>query len=200
MADAGTTTRRGMLLLAGGALLHGCTRDRFRVEPVVVGGVPVTPSMTIMEAIEASADHRRLAETLRETRLDVPLSGPGPFTLLAPTDAAFAKIRPKTDAGRLGAERSLLRRTLRTHILPAKVSLADIEAGIVENGGETKALGLNGVAVAFDEDDGRIRVYDTRRRRAFLGPGDAVASNGLIHVLDEVLLLPEEKPKEAPSP
>jgi len=190
-------TRRNMLIITGASTLTACARSRFRLEPVVIGGAAVLPDMTIMEAIAASADHRQLANALRTSGLDKALSGPGPFTLLAPTDRAFGKIRPKVDGERVRGEPAILKRTLRGHILPAQVSGADIAAGIDANGGETKALGLNGIAVTFDQEDGDTRAYDTRRRRALLGPMDAIAANGLIHVLDEVLLLPEEEEDEA---
>jgi len=199
MSSISTTTRRGLMLLVGAGALCACSRNRFEVEPVTIGGAVVLPETTIMEAIDASADHRRLAAALRATGLDEPLSGPGPFTLLAPTDRAFGKIRPKVDGERIMRDTGLMTRTLRGHILPAQVSIADIELGIDANGGETKALGLNGIAVAFDREDGDLRAYDIRRRRALLGPMNAVARNGLIHVLDEVLLLPDDEEEEAAS-
>ena len=190
-------TRRGLLLLTGASALSACARDRFRLEPVVIGGVAVLPEMTIMEAIDASADHRRLADALRASGLDEPLSGPGPFTLLAPTDRAFEGIRPKSDGERVRGDPAILKRTLRSHIFPAQVSKADITAGIDANGADTKALGLNGLPVTFDRKDGILRAFDPRGRRALLGPVDAIAANGLIHVIDEVLLLPEEEQDEA---
>jgi len=190
-------TRRRLLLLAGAGALGACTRDRFRLEPVVIGGAEVVPTMTIMEAISASADHRRLAAALRETGLDAALEGPGPFTLLAPTDKAFDTMKPRKEADRVRSDPGILKRVLRGHILPARVSGADIDAGIEENGGETKALGLNGIPVAFDREGVDTRVYDVRRRRGLFGPSDAIAVNGLIHVIDEVLLLPQSEEDEA---
>lgn len=177
-------------------MLAACSRDRFRLEPVVVGGAQVLPDMTVMQALDASADHRRFAEAVRASGLEEALSGPGPFTLLAPTDAAFAGIRPKVDAERMQREAAYLKAVLRAHILPARVLRADLDAGIAANGGETKVLGLNAQPVTFDRDNGTIRAYDLRRRRSLVGPMDAIASNGIIHVLDDVLLPPEEEDEE----
>lgn len=190
-------TRRGMMLGAVAGLLGACARDRFVIAPVVIGGSAVSAQAPIMEAIAASADHRRLAEALRATGLDAALSGPGPFTLLAPTDAAFDTLRPRVESDRLRADTALLGRTLRGHILPARLSGAEIDAGIEANGGETKALGLNGIPVSFDREGADTRVYDVRRRRGLLRERDAIAVNGLIHVIDEVLLLPQAEPDEA---
>lgn len=202
MAYACTVTKRHLLLLLGGCALSACARDRFRVEPVILGGSAVKPDMTIMDALAASENHVKLTEALRTTGLDVPLSGTGPFTLLAPTDRAFDAIRPKDQGARVKADPTILERTLRGHVIPAKVSRMDIDSGIDSNGGETKVLGLNGLPVSFDRDGDTIRAYDTRGRRATLGPMDAIAANGLIHVIDDVLLLSddEEEPAEPASP
>jgi len=186
-----TISRRSLLVLTGAGLVSACARDRFRTEPVVLGGASVLPDMTIMQAIEASADHQRLAAALTKSGLAEALSGPGPFTLLAPTDRAFATIRPKSEGARVGGDPDILKRTLRGHIFPAKVSSADIAAGIDAGTGETRVMGLNGVPVAFSSEEGATHAYDTRGRRARVGPVDAIATNGLIHVIDEVLLLPE---------
>ena len=197
MRHAPTTTRRTVLLLTGAGLLYGCSRNRFRVDPVIVGEAEVLPDRTIMDAVSASADHARLAAALRKSGLDEALSGPGPFTLLAPTDRAFARIRPKAEGPRVTGDPEVLKRVLRGHVLPAKVSGRDIAAGIDAGGGETRVLPLNGVPVAFAEEDGQTRAYDSRGRRAVLGPMDAIAANGLIHVIDEVLLLPAGEQDEA---
>lgn len=197
MPNSFMMTRRLLLLAAGATVLTACARNRFRTAPVVIGEATVLPDMTIMQAIDASANHQRLATALRATGLDVPLAGPGPFTLLAPTDTAFGLIRPKSEGGRVTGNPGILKRTLRGHILPAQVSGADIIAGIDQNGGETKVLGLNGLPVTFDREGDVFRAYDVRGRRAQLGPVDAIASNGLIHVIDDVLLLPESEESAA---
>jgi len=197
MPNSFMMTRRLLFLLAGATVLTGCTRNRFEVGPVAIGGATVRPDMTIMQAVAASSNHGRLAEALRTTGLDAPLSGPGPFTLLAPTDTAFELIRPKSEGGRVTGNPGILKRTLRGHVLPAQVSGADIAAGIEQSGGETKVLGLNGLPVTFDREGGVFRAYDVRGRRAQLGPMDAIAANGLIHVIDDVLLLPESEESAA---
>ncbi len=192
-----TINRRSLLAMTGATVLSACARDRFKTEPVVLGGASVSPDMTIMQAIEASANHQRLAAALTKSGLAEALAGPGPFTLLAPTDAAFAKIRPKSEGARVSGDPDILKRTLRGHIFPAKVSSEDIIAGVDAGTGETRVMGLNGAPVAFAIEEGATRVYDTHGRRALLGPVDAIATNGLIHVIDEVLLLPADEEDEA---
>ena len=186
-------TRRGLILTGGAVFLSACARRR-GPDPVVIGGATVLSEQTIMQAIAASTDHRVLTDALRASGLDEPLSGPGPFTLFAPTDAAFEKMRPKADAARMQGDPDFLRLVLRGHIVPARVSGMDIAFGIDTGGGNTKVLPLNGTPVEFRGEDGDTRVYDLRGRRALLGPMDAIAGNGLIHVLDEVLLPAEDKP------
>lgn len=188
-------TRRGLILTGGAILLSACARRR-GPDPVVIGGSTVLTEQTVMQAIAASTDHRLLTDALRASGLDKPLSEAGPFTLFAPTDAAFEKIRPKADAARVKNDPDFLKLVLRGHIAPAQVSGTDIATGIAEGTGNTKVLPLNGAPIEFRKEDGETRAYDLRGRRARLGPMDAIAGNGLIHVLDEVLL-PAEEEKDA---
>ena len=187
-------TRRSLILTSGAVLLSACARRR-GPDPVVVGGSTVMTEQTIMEAIAASTDHRLLTDALRATGMDEPLSKAGPFTLFAPTDAAFEKMRPRADAVRVRDEPVFLKRFLRGHIVPARISGKDIAFGIAAGGGNTKVLPLNGAPIEFRQEDGETRAYDLRGRRARLGPMDAIAGNGLIHVIDEALL-PAEVQKD----
>ena len=103
------------------------------------------------------------------------LKGPGPFTVSAPTDAAFAKL-PAGTVERLLADRPRLRAVLTDHVVPGKVMAADVM-------GLTEAQTVQGRALPIDARDG-VRVADAR-----VVQPDIQADNGVIHVIDAVLLL-----------
>ena len=115
---------------------------------------------TLVTAVQAAG----LADTLK---------GPGPFTVFAPTDAAFAKI-PKAQLDALLADKAKLTAVLTYHVVPAKVMAKDVKAGMVKTvqGSELTLGTAGGVTV------------DTAKVTA----ADIVADNGVIHVIDTVLL------------
>ena len=116
---------------------------------------------------------KTLATALQAAGLVDTLKGPGPFTVFAPTDEAFAKI-PKAQLDALLADKAKLTAVLTYHVVPGTVMSKDVKAGKVKTvqGGELTVTTSGGVAV-----DG-----------AKVTAADIVASNGVIHVIDSVLM------------
>jgi uncharacterized surface protein with fasciclin (FAS1) repeats len=117
-----------------------------------------------------------LAELLTEAGLVETLQGPGPFTVFAPTDAAFAKVDPATLEA-LKADPEQLKAVLTYHVVPGEVLAADVQPGPVET--------VEGSDLTITVEGGTVKVND-----ATVTATDVMASNGVIHVIDTVLLPP----------
>jgi uncharacterized surface protein with fasciclin (FAS1) repeats len=129
----------------------------------------------IVETAAAAGDFKTLASLLGKAGLAGTLQGKGPFTVFAPTDAAFAKV-PKATLAALARDKAALRSVLLYHVVQGEVTAADVA--------ELKsAKTLNGQSVAIRVGDGNVHVGDARVTSA-----DIAASNGVIHVIDTVLI------------
>lgn len=135
------------------------------------------PMKTIVQVAIEAGNFKTLVTALKSAGLVETLQGPGPFTVFAPTDAAFAKLPPGTlDA--LLADKEQLTSVLTYHVLQGKVSSSDI---IKSNGADPATL--NGQHVVVAVRGGHVYVNGAQVITA-----DIAASNGVIHVIDAVLL------------
>lgn len=127
----------------------------------------------IVDTAVAAGDFKTLAAALEKAGLVATLKGPGPFTVFAPTDAAFAKV-PKADLDALLADKNKLVAVLTYHVVPGKVMAKDVQPGKVKTvqGGELTIATAGGVMVD------NAKVIKT----------DIVTDNGVIHVIDTVVL------------
>jgi uncharacterized surface protein with fasciclin (FAS1) repeats len=127
----------------------------------------------IVDTAVAAGNFKTLAAALQAADLVATLKGPGPFTVFAPTDAAFAKI-PKADLDALLKDKAKLSAVLTYHVVAGKVMAKDVKAGKVKTvqGSELTLVTAGGVTV-----DG-----------AKVTTADIVADNGVIHVIDSVVL------------
>jgi uncharacterized surface protein with fasciclin (FAS1) repeats len=127
----------------------------------------------IVDTAVAAGSFKTLATALQAAGLVDTLKGPGPFTVFAPTDAAFAKI-PKADLDALLKDKAKLTAVLTYHVVAGKVMAKDVKAGSVKTvQGGMLTLGTTG-GVTVDN--------------AKVVQADIVASNGVIHVIDSVVL------------
>ena len=127
----------------------------------------------IVDTAVAAGNFKTLATALQAAGLVDTLKGPGPFTVFAPTDAAFAKI-PKADLDALLKDKAKLTAVLTYHVVPGKVMAADVKAGPVKTvqGGSLTVATMGGVTV----------------NQAKVTATDIVADNGVIHVIDSVAM------------
>lgn len=161
--------RLGMTLLIG--LLAACGGGGDDHDPNVVEVAQRDPNFSILAEAVVAAD---LATTL---------SGPGPYTVFAPTDAAFAALLTELGVtkAQLLADKALLRTVLQYHVLGAKVAKANVALG--------KAITpLDGGIFKIDSVSGNLVITDGRNRTAKITATDVMATNGLVHVIDKVLL------------
>ncbi len=140
------------------------------------------PTKTIVETAVAAGSFKTLAAALDAAGLVDTLNGKGPFTVFAPTDAAFAKLPKGTVEDLLKSEnKEKLQAILKFHVIPGKVGLSDaLKAG--------KAKTVQGELVTIGFSNGKVRIND-----ASLQTADLEASNGVIHVIESVLLPPAPK-------
>jgi uncharacterized surface protein with fasciclin (FAS1) repeats len=138
-------------------------------------------SKDIVDTAVANGSFKTLAAALTAAGLVDTLKGPGPFTVFAPTDAAFAKLPPGTVESLLKPEnRDRLRRVLTYHVVSGKVGSSD--AAKVRS-----AKAVSGDSIAVTVKNGKVMVND-----ATVVTPDVGASNGVIHVIDAVILPPEK--------
>jgi len=144
-------------------------------------GMKMTDKTIVGVAIEAGS-FKTLVAALQATDLVGALQGKGPFTVFAPTDAAFAKL-PAGTVEALLKDPKALAAILTYHVIPGKVMAAD-----VIKGGGAKPATLNGAMLDITVRDGKVYVNN-----AMVTGADVAASNGVIHVIDTVLLPPAGK-------
>jgi uncharacterized surface protein with fasciclin (FAS1) repeats len=127
----------------------------------------------IVDTAVAAGDFKTLAVALEKAGLIGTLKGKGPFTVFAPTDAAFAKV-PKKDLDALLADKSKLASVLTYHVVPGTVMAKDVKAGKVKT--------VQGSDLTLSTSDG-VKVDGANVVKT-----DIVADNGVIHVIDSVVL------------
>lgn len=159
--------RRSTLLGLAAVALCGCA---------ALGGAPA--STDIVSTAQSNPNLSTLAKLIADADLNSTLKGPGPFTVFAPTNEAFAAL-PKKTLDELVADKSKLRAVLTYHVLPAKVASADVKPGKVKtvNGGDL-VVQRTGDTITLNED-------------AIVLKADVSASNGVVHVVDRVLIPPK---------
>ena len=156
---------------------------------VEVGGAPMYPTKNIIENAVNSKDHTTLVAAVKAAGLVDTLSGPGPFTVFAPTNEAFAKLPAGTVDTLLKPEnKAMLTGVLTYHVIPGKHSAKDIMADVTKMGGKATYKTVEGADLTFSVKDGALWVWDTSGNSAKVTIADVNQSNGVIHVIDAVLV------------
>ena len=155
----------------------------------MVGGAPMYESKNIVENAVNSADHTTLVAAVKEAGLVDTLSGKGPFTVFAPTNEAFAKLPAGTVETLLKPEnKDQLTKILTCHVVAANAMSDAIEKMIADDGGEHPVKTVGGCTFTAMEKDGKIMLKDGQGNVATVTIADVKQSNGVIHVIDTVLL------------
>ena len=144
-------------------------------------------SAAILETAMASPDHRTLVAAVKAAGLVDTLSGPGPFTVFAPTDAALAKLPAGTVETLVRPEnRQKLQSILGYHVVPGKVTAGELVRTIKAKGGVARLTTVQGGTLTARLMKGKVVLTDARGGRATVTAADLVQSNGVIHVTDSV--------------
>lgn len=157
--------------------------------PVTVGGAPMYPNKTIVENASQSADHSTLVQAVQAAGLAPTLSGAGPYTVFAPTNAAFAKLPAGTTEGLLKPEaKGQLTGILSYHVVPGLVLAADLRRAIETGKGKAELATVGGGKLTATAAGDALVVTDAKGGQARVTQGDVIQSNGVVHVVDGVLM------------
>ncbi|MEL0251863.1 MAG: fasciclin domain-containing protein [Novosphingobium sp.] len=155
----------------------------------MVGGAAMYPSKTIVENAVNSADHTTLVAAVKAAGLVDTLNGTGPFTVFAPTNAAFAKLPAGTVDTLLKPEnKDTLTKVLTYHVVPGKVTAAQLVAKIKADGGKTELTTVSGGKLTASLMGDTVMLTDEKGGMAHVTQADVMQKNGVIHVTDAVSL------------
>lgn len=143
----------------------------------------------IVTAAVASKDHQTLVGALKTAGLVDTLAGKGPFTVFAPTDAAFSRL-PAGTVDKLvePASRDQLRAVLTYHVVPGRITSADLVKAISDGGGKATLKTVQGGTITASLSGRSVVLTDATGGTATVTKADLVQSNGVIHVTDSVSL------------
>jgi uncharacterized surface protein with fasciclin (FAS1) repeats len=154
---------------------------------VMVGGAPMYPSKNIIQNAVNSKDHTTLVAAVKAAGLVDTLEGKGPFTVFAPTNDAFAKLPTGTVDTLLKPENKGQLIQVLTYV-PGRITAKDLMDMISKGGGKATLKTVEGADLTFEMKDGAIWVWDAKGDAAKITIKNVLQSNGVIHVIDTVLL------------
>ena len=153
-----------------------------------IDGAAMYPNQNIVVNASNSPIHTTLVAAIKQAQLVDTLSGPGPFTVFAPTDAAFAKVpRSLMDAAMQDSNRPLLKKVLTYHVVPGRVTAADLMQRIRAGNGKAMVTTVAGEQLTFSMMGDRVMIMGKNNSMAHVTQADVMQSNGIIHVVDGVL-------------
>lgn len=154
-----------------------------------VGGAAMCPVKNIVENAVNSPDHTTLVAAVKAAGLVETLESPGPFTVFAPTNEAFAKLPAGTVDTLLKPEnKNQLVKVLTYHVVAGKVSSHDLIKLIKKGHGKAALKTVEGGTITASLQDGKVVLTDEKGGTATVTIADVYQSNGVIHVIDSVLL------------
>lgn len=158
-------------------------------ETKMVGGAAMYPSKNIVENAVNSKDHTTLVAAVKAAGLVETLASEGPFTVFAPVNAAFDKLPEGTVETLLMEEnKAQLQGVLTYHVVAGKVNASDLVKMIKKDGGKHTMKTVQGGTLTAMLDGAQVKVMDASGNAATVTIADVNQSNGVIHVIDTVLL------------
>jgi uncharacterized surface protein with fasciclin (FAS1) repeats len=155
----------------------------------MVGGAAMYPSRNIVQNAVNSKDHTTLVAAVKAAGLVPTLEGAGPFTVFAPTNEAFAKLPPGTVQTLVQpANKPTLVKILTYHVVAGKYTAADLLNMINQGGGKASLTTVEGEPLTVTSSDGHIILTDAKGGMSEITISDVNQSNGVIQVVNSVLL------------
>ena len=172
-----------------GAMGPAFAQMKEKEKTVTVGGAPMYPTKNIVQNAVNSKDHTTLVTAVKAAGLVDTLQSPGPFTVFAPTNDAFAKLPAGTVDTLLKPEnKKTLTNVLTYHVVPGRLTAKDLMEKIKAGNGKAMLKTVEGADLTLAEKDGRIWIWDAKGDSAQVTIRNVMQSNGVIHVIDTVLL------------
>ena len=142
----------------------------------------------IVEVASSAGSFNTLIQAVQAAGLQETLEGPGPFTVFAPTDEAFAKL-PAGTVESLLADTAQLTKVLTYHVVPGRMNAVSLMKAVKDGEGQAKLKTVSGDwLIVKQAGPGKLSVTDAKGDVAMVTIGDVMQSNGVIHVIDTVLL------------
>ena len=158
-------------------------------EPKMVGGAAMVPNKDIIDNAVNSKDHTTLVAAVKAAGLVETLKGPGPFTVFAPTNEAFAALPAGTVDTLLKPEnKAALTKVLTYHVVPGRVDSALLAEQIRTGGGRAVLKTVSGGTLTATMNGSEVVITDEKGGAATVSIADVYQSNGVIHVINKVLL------------
>nr|WP_256354175.1 fasciclin domain-containing protein [Variovorax sp. dw_308] len=155
----------------------------------MVGGAAMYPTKDIVDNAVNSKDHTTLVAAVKAAGLVDTLKSPGPFTVFAPTNEAFAALPPGTVDTLLKPEnKSTLTKVLTYHVVPGKMDGPALMSAIAAGGGKAMLKTASGGTLTATMSGSKVMVTDAKGGTATVSIANVYQSNGVIHVVDKVLL------------
>ena len=149
----------------------------------------MAPTKNIIENASNSKDHTTLVAAIKSAGLVETLSGPGPFTVFAPTNDAFGKLPKGTVDSLMKPEsKAALAKILTYHVVAGKMTAADLLKAIKDGKGKATLKTVQGETLTAQEKGGAIELVDAKGGMSRVTIADVIQSNGIIHVVDTVLM------------
>lgn len=171
------------------ALVTMLSSTAFAQKPVMVGGASMFANKNIIENAVNSKDHTTLVAAVKAAGLVETLQGPGPFTVFAPVNAAFDALPAGTVDTLLKPEnKGMLTSVLTYHVVAARLSSKTLERMIKQGGGRAMLKTVQGGELTATMNGSDINITDAKGNTARITISNVNQSNGVIHVVDRVLL------------
>ncbi|WP_441295041.1 fasciclin domain-containing protein [Luteibacter sp. 9135] len=182
---AALTLALGLAISAPGFAQNAMSKD----QTVMVGGAAMYPSKNIVQNAVNSKDHTTLVAAVKAAGLVDTLSGPGPFTVFAPTNEAFDAL-PKGTVDTLvkPENKATLTKILTYHVVSGRYTAKDLMALVSKGGGKASLTSVEGEPLTVMQAGNALTVTDAKGGVAHVTIGDVLQSNGVIHVVDKVLM------------
>jgi len=188
-------THNPVATLLAAALLAGASGAAIAQMPmsgdhtVMVGGAAMYPSKNIVENAVNSQDHTTLVAAVKAAGLVDTLEGPGPFTVFAPTNEAFAKLPAGTVDSLLEPDnKAKLTAVLTYHVVPGRLTAMDLTRMVREGGGKATLTTVEGEPLTVTRAHDHLDITDAKGDVARVTIANVMQSNGVIHVVNTVLL------------
>jgi len=177
------------LLLIATALVTTCSAATFAQKTVMVGGAAMYPAKNIIENAVNSKDHTTLVAAVKAAGLVQTLEGDGPFTVFAPTNEAFGKLPAGTVDNLLKPEsKQALTGVLTYHVVAGNLDSKALMDKVKMGNGTAKLKTVQGEELSVMQKGKHLEVKDTKGNVAMVTIKDVYQKNGVIHVVDKVLM------------